>query len=76
MVMTRRVSEVYAFAYHLRFSNIDGSLILRTQQGFLAKNQLPSRAPDSNSIPKVLSVFRKNDDINLMLVLLGLLRCT
>ena len=55
LAMARRVSEVHALSIdydHLRFSNLDGSLILRTQLGFLAKNQLPSRAPDSIKIPK------------------------
>ena len=50
MATARRVSEVHAFsidADHFRFSRIDGSLSLRTQVGFLAKNQLPSRALDS-----------------------------
>ena len=56
LATVRRVSEVHAFSIdsdHLRFSNLDGSLILRTQVGFLAKNQLPSRAPDSIIIPKL-----------------------
>ena len=41
-----RVSEIHAFSVgseHLRFNNPDGSVSLRTQTGFLAKNQLPSR---------------------------------
>ena len=43
LATARRVSEVHAFSIdsdHLRSSNLDGSLILRTQVGFLAKNQL------------------------------------
>ena len=52
---------------HLRFSNLDGSLILRTQLGFLAKNQLPSRAPDSITIPKLSNLCRKSDNFNRML---------
>ena len=66
----RRVSEVHAFSIdsdHLRFSNLDGSLILRTQVGFLAKNQLPSRAPDSIIIPKLSNFCRKSDNFNRML---------
>ena len=62
LATARRVSEVHAFAIdsdHLRFSNLDGSLILRTQVGFLAKNQLPSRAPDSITIPKLSNFYRK-----------------
>ena len=69
MATARRISEVHAFsidADHFRFSKIDGSLILRTQAGFLAKNQLPSRAPDSIKIPK-LSNFCGNDNFNRML---------
>ena len=69
MATARRVSEVHAFsidADHFRFSRIDGSLSLRTQVGFLAKNQLPSRAPDSIKIPK-LANFCENDNFNRML---------
>ena len=70
LATARRVSEVHAFSIdfdHLRFSNIDGSLILRTQLGFLAKNQLPSRAPDSIIIPKLSNFCRKSDNFNRML---------
>ena len=52
---------------HLSFSNLDGSLILRTQVGFLAKNQLPSRASDSITIPKLSNFCRKSDNFNRML---------
>ena len=50
------VSEIHAFAMdveHYRFSSVDGSLTLRTQIGFLAKNQLPSKAPESITIPRL-----------------------
>ena len=70
LAMARRVSEVHALSIdsdHLRFSNLDGSLILRTQLGFLAKNQLPSRAPDSIIIPKLSNFCRKSDNFNRML---------
>ena len=70
LAMARRVSEVHALAIdsdHLRFSNLDGSLILRTQVGFLAKNQLPSRAPDSITIPKLSNFCHKSDNFNRML---------
>ena len=70
LATARRVSEVHAFSIdsdHLRFSNLDGSLILRTQVGFLAKNQLPSRAPDSITIPKLSNFCRKSDNFNCML---------
>ena len=70
LATARRVSEVHAFSIdsdHLRFSNLDGSLILRTQLGFLAKNQLPSRTPDSIIIPKLSNFCRKSDNFNRML---------
>ena len=70
LAMARRVSEVHALSIdsdHLRFSNLDGSLILRTQVGFLAKNQLPSRAPDSIMIPRVSNFCCKSDNLNRML---------
>ena len=70
LATARRVSEVHAFSIdsdHLRFSNLDGSLILRAQVGFLAKNQLPSRAPDSITIPKLSNFCRKSDNFNRML---------
>ena len=70
LATARRVSEVYAFSIdsdHLRFSNLDGSLILRTQVGLLAKNQLPLRAPDSITIPKLSNFCRKSDNFNRML---------
>ena len=70
LATARRVSEVHALSMdsdHLRFSNLDGSLILRTQLGFLAKNQLPSRAPDSIKIPKLSNPSCKSDNFNSML---------
>ena len=70
LATARRVSEVHALSMdsdHLRFSNLDGSLILRTQLGFLAKNQLPSRASDSIKIPKLSNLCRKSDNFNHML---------
>ena len=70
LATARRVSEVHALSIdsgHLRFSNLDGSLILRTQVGFLAKNQLPSRAPDSIIIPRLSNFCCKSDNLNRML---------
>ena len=70
LATARRVIEVHAFSIdsdHLRFSNLDGSLILRTQVGYLAKNQLPSRAPDSITIPKLSNFCRKRDNFKRML---------
>ena len=65
LATARRVSEVHALSMdsdHLRFSNLDGSLILRTQLGFL-----PSRAPDSIKIPKLSNLCSKSDNFNRML---------
>ena len=42
-------------------------LILRTQLGFLAKNQFPSRASGSIKIPKLSHLCRENDNFNRML---------
>ena len=70
-------SEVHAFSIdsdHLNFSNLDGSLILRTQVGFLAKNQLPSRAPDSITIPKLSNFAVKVIILTACYVLSELLR--
>ena len=70
LAMARRVSEVHAFSKdsdHLRFSNLDGFLILRTQVGLLANNQLPSRAPDSITIPKLSNFCCKSDNFKRML---------
>ena len=64
MATAKRVSEIHAFSIdkdHFRFSHIDGSLTLRTQPGFLAKNQLPSKAPDSIRIPKLSNHYRSSD---------------
>ena len=70
MATARRVSEVHAFAIdkeHFRLSNIDGSLIIRTQVGFLAKNQLPTRASDSIKIPKLSNFCARNDSFSWLL---------
>ena len=70
MATARRVNEVHAFAIdkeHFRFSNIDGSLIIRTQVGFHAKNQLPTRAPDSIKIPKLSNFCARNDSFSQLL---------
>ena len=67
MSTARRVSEIHALSIEknlFRFSFVDGSLTVRTQTGFLAKNQLPSKAPDSINIPKLSNICRKNNDFN------------
>ena len=71
MATARRVSEIHAFSIDkflnlFRFSHVDGSVTVRTQSGFLAKNQLPSKAPDSIHIPK-LSNTCKSKDFNSLL---------
>ena len=38
----------------------NGEFIIRTQVGFLAKNQLPTRAPDSIKIPKLSNFCARN----------------
>ena len=56
MATARRVSEIHAFAVvseHLRFNKLDGSVLLRTQPGFLAKNQVPSECPDEILVPNL-----------------------
>ena len=60
----RHVSEIHAFAIdeeHFRFSSVDGSLILRTQVGFLAKNQLPDKAPESITIPRLSNICQRHN---------------
>ena len=42
--------------------------------GFLAKNQLPSRAPDSITIPKLSNFGRKSDNFHRMLLRFILIR--
>ena len=77
LATARRVSEVHALSMdsdHLKFSNLDGSLILRTQLGFLAKNQLPSRAPDSIKFPNYPIFAVKVIILTECYVLLDLLR--
>ena len=64
MATDRRVSEIHAFAFakeHFRFSSVDGSLTRRTQVGFLAKNQLPDKAPESITIPKFSNICQSHD---------------
>ena len=60
----RRVSEIHAFSMdsgHLRFNQSDGSVSLRTQTGFLAKNQLPSVCPDDILVQNLARTIKFND---------------
>lgn len=59
-----RVSEIHAFSVdseHLRFNKLDGSVSIRTQPGFLAKNQLPSRCPDDILVPNLAKTLKRKD---------------
>ena len=56
MATAKRVSEIHALAMdseHLRFNKLYGSVSLRTQSGFLTKNQLPSKCPESILVPNL-----------------------
>ena len=64
MAMASRVSEIHAFSVdseHLRFNKSNGSVSLRTQTGFLAKNQLPSRCPDDILVPNLAKTPKRKD---------------
>ena len=64
MATARRVSEIHAFSMdsgHLRFNQSDGCVSLRTQPGFLAKNQLPSVCPDDILVPNLAKTVKFND---------------
>lgn len=64
MATARRVSEIHAFSMdsgHLRFNQSEGSVSLRTQPGFLAKNQLPSVCPDDILVPNLAKTVKFND---------------
>ena len=64
MATARRVSEIHAFSMdsgHLRFNQSDGSVSLRTQTGFLAKNQLPSVCPDDILVQNLARTIKFND---------------
>ena len=56
LAIAKRCSEIHALAMdlnHLRFNQSDGSVALIVQNGFLAKNQLPSICPDPIVIPNL-----------------------
>ena len=40
---------------------MNGSLIVRTQVGFLAKNQLPDKAPESITIARLSNICQRQD---------------
>ena len=64
LATARRVSEIHAFSMdsgYLRFNQSDGSVSLRTQPGFLAKNQLPSVCPDDILVQNLSKTVKWND---------------
>ena len=64
LATAKRVSEIHAFSMdsgHLRFNQSDGSVSLRTQTGFLAKNQLPSVCPDDILVQNLARTIKFND---------------
>ena len=64
LATARRVSEIHAFSMdsgHLRFNQSDGSVSLRTQTGFLAKNQLPSVCLDDILVQNLARTIKFND---------------
>ena len=64
-----RVSEIHALAMdpeHLRFNESDGSVSLRTQSGFIAKNQLPSVCSAEILVPNLARTV-SDKDFNRML---------
>ena len=77
MTTARRVNEIHAFSMdsgHLRFNQSDGLVSLRTQKGFLAKNQLPSVCVDDILVQNLARTVKFND-FNFY-VLLGLWNVT
>ena len=64
LATARRVSEIHALSMdsgYLRFNQSDGSVSLRTQPGFLAKNQLPSVCPDDILVQNLSKTVKWND---------------
>ena len=64
MATARRVSKIHAFSLdseHLRFNQSDGSVSLRTQTGFLAKNKLPSVCPADILVQNLARTIKFND---------------
>ena len=64
MAKARRVSEIHALSMdpgHLRFNQSDGSVSLRTEPGFLVKNQLTSICPDDILVQNLAKTVKHND---------------
>lgn len=69
LASAKRRSELHALSVedgHVRFNNLDGSVSLLCQSGFLAKNQLPSVAPTPFTIPSLSQVCGQNDPDRLL----------
>ena len=77
MTTAKRVSEIHALAMdaeHLRFDKTDDSVSLRTQTGFLAKNQLPSKSPLTIFTPNLAKTLTREND-NQLLCQVRALKC-
>ena len=77
MATAKRVSEIHALAMdteRLGFNKTDGSVSLRTQTGFLAKNQLPSKSPLTIFIPNLAKTLTRGND-NRLLCSVRALKC-
>ena len=77
MATARRVSEIHTFSMdsgHLRFNQSDGSVSLRTQTGFLAKNHLPSVSPDDILVQNLARTVKFNDFNRLLCLVRALKR--
>ena len=64
MATARCVSEIHVFAVDeelFRFSSVDGSLTLRIQVGFLAKNELSNKASVSSTIPRPSNICQSHN---------------
>ena len=64
LATARRVSEIHALSMdsgYLRFNQSDGSVFLRTQPGFLAKNKLPSVCLDDILVQNLSKTVKWND---------------
>ena len=58
------LSEIHALSIdpgHLRFNQSDCSVSLRTEPGFLARNQLPSICPDDILVQNLAKTVKRND---------------
>ena len=65
MVTVEQISEIHALAMdaeHLSFDKTDGSVSLRAQMGFLAKNQLPSKSSSTIFIPNLAKTLNREND--------------